>query len=149
MKYLLTSLVVICLLIGFKNANETSSQKIASNMGTKVNASSCTSECMATKKSTELTCKLTSPELQERRETVLLSLKKQIVTKKELENGYALKFPGSDNMLDELTEFIKTERTCCDFFVYGLSISGDQSEIWLHLTGPEGAKDFITLELGI
>lgn len=52
-------------------------------------------------------------------------------------------------MLDELTEFIKTERACCDFFVFGLSISGDKSEAWLKLTGPEGTKEMITSELGL
>jgi hypothetical protein len=52
-------------------------------------------------------------------------------------------------MLDELTEFIKTERECCDFFVFNLSISGDKSEAWLELTGEEGAKNFIESELGL
>jgi len=60
---------------------------------------------------------------------------------------YAFKFPGTDAMLDELTEFIKTERECCDFFTFNISISGDKSEAWLELTGLEGAKDFIKTEL--
>lgn len=54
---------------------------------------------------------------------------------------------GTDKILDQLSEFIKTERACCDFFIFGLSISGDKSEIWLELTGPKGAKDFIETEL--
>lgn len=107
----------------------------------------CSSTCKAQNKSSELTCKLTTPELQERKETVLKSLREQIIEKKELENGYSFKFPGTDKVLDELTEFIKTERTCCDFFVFGLSISGDKREAWLELTGPEGAKYFIATEL--
>lgn len=45
-------------------------------------------------------------------------------------------------------EFIKTERECCDFFIFGLSVSGDKIQIWLELTGAAGAKDFITAELG-
>lgn len=52
-------------------------------------------------------------------------------------------------MLDELIEFIKTERECCDFFTFNLSITGDKSEAWLELTGVEGAKDFVTTELGL
>ena len=107
----------------------------------------CSSTCTAENKSSELVCKLTTPELQDRKETILKSLKTKIVQKKELENGYAFKFSGTDEILDELTEFIKTERACCDFFVFGLSISGDKSEAWLELTGPEGAKDFILTEL--
>jgi hypothetical protein len=109
----------------------------------------CSSTCKAENKSNELACKLTTPELQERKETVLKSLKTKVVEKKELENGYTFKFPGTDEILDELTEFIKTERECCDFFVFTFSISGDKSEAWLELTGPEGAKDFIQTELGL
>lgn len=85
--------------------------------------------------------------MQERKLTVLASLKKQIIERKELPNGYAFRFDGSDNVLDELTEFIKTERECCSFFTFNLSVSGDKSELWLELTGVEGAKDFITQEL--
>lgn len=103
----------------------------------------------ASNKSTELTCKLTSSELQNRKITVLEKLRKQIIDKKELQNGYAFKFPGTDNLLDRLTEFVKTERTCCNFFIFTLSISGDKSEMWLELTGPKGAKNFIVTELGL
>ena len=66
-----------------------------------------------------------------------------------MENGFAFKFPGTDKVIDELTEFIKTERACCDFFVFGLSISGNKNETWLKLTGPEGTKEMITSELGL
>jgi len=110
---------------------------------------SCNSTCTAENKSSELTCKLTTPELQERKETVLKSLKSKVVQKKELENGYAFEFLGTDEILDELNEFIKTERACCDFFVFRLSISGDKSQVWLELTGTKGAKYFISTELGL
>lgn len=108
-----------------------------------------TSSTKASNQSGELSCKMSSAKLMKRKETVLKSLKQQILETKELSDGYAFKFPGSDKVIDELTEFIKTERTCCDFFIFGLSISGDKSEAWLELTGPEGAKDFITGELGL
>jgi len=70
-----------------------------------------------------------------------------MLEKRELPNGYAFKFAGTDQMVDELMEFIKTERECCPFFTFNLSISGDKSEVWLELTGVEGAKEFITAEL--
>ena len=108
-----------------------------------------TSPTKASNQSGELSCKPSTPKLTKRKETVLKSLKQQILETVELSDGYAFKFPGTDKVLDELAEFIKTERTCCDFFIFGLSISGDTSEAWLELTGPEGAKDFITGELGL
>lgn len=109
--------------------------------------STCSDNCKAKNKTSELSCKLTTPELQKRKETIIASLKKQILDKKELKDGYAFKFEGRDEVLDELIAFIKTERMCCDFFTFGLSISGDKSEVWLELTGVDGAKDFITSEL--
>ena len=82
----------------------------------------CSDDCKAKSKPGELSCKLTGPELRKRKETVLASLKTQMIEKKELKDGYAFKFPGTDRMLDELNEFIKAERECCDFFTFNLSI---------------------------
>ena len=94
-----------------------------------------------------MTCKLTSPELQKRKATVLADLRRQVLEKKELANGYAFKFKGTDAVIDQLHEFIKTERQCCGFFTFNLSIAGDQGAIWLELTGDDGVKDFIKMEL--
>ena len=104
---------------------------------------------VAKNSSTQLTCKMLPDELRIRKETVLASLKEKIIDRKELKNGYAFKFPGNDLVVDELVEFIKTERECCDFFIFNLSVSGDKTEAWLEMTGVEGAKDFITEELGL
>ena len=102
----------------------------------------CKDNCNKNKKQ-ELTCKLTSPELQQRKATVLESLRKQIIGSKESENGYSFKFKGSDKMIDELTEFAKSERQCCDFFTFNISITGDTSIVTMEITGPKEAKEFI------
>jgi len=115
---------------------------------TKKSSMLCDDDCMAKSKSGTLVCKLTTPELQKRRETVIASLNKKLIEKKELRSGFAYKFPGNDEMIDELTSFIKSERECCDFFTFNLSVSGDKSEAWLELSGPEGVKEVITTELG-
>lgn len=99
------------------------------------------------KTGTELTCKLTTPEMDERKATVLTSLRKKVLEKKELPNGYAFKFAGSDAVIHELTDFAKTERHCCDFFTFNLSISGDTSVVWFEITGPLDAKEFVVTEL--
>ena len=108
----------------------------------------CSEKCMDKNKK-EISCKLTTPKLQKRRATVIESLKSQLLEKRELKHGYAFRFPGTDKMIDELTEFIKTERECCDFFTFNLSVAGDKSEAWLELIGEEGVKDFISDELGM
>jgi hypothetical protein len=96
---------------------------------------------------TKLTCKLTTPELQQRKKTVIAELKNQVLEKIETENGFKYRFEGSDKTLDLLSSFIKTERLCCDFFVFTLTASSDIKFTWLELSGPEGTKDFITHEI--
>ena len=112
-------------------------------MNSKPVADNCGDNC----KSKDLTCKLTTPELRKRKETVIASLKSQVLDRQELANGYSYKFKGSDNLLDELNEFIKTERQCCNFFDFGVAVKGDTSTAVLTITGPEGTKIFITSEL--
>lgn len=96
-----------------------------------------------------LACTLTTPEQDDRKATVLRSLKKQIVQKKELPDGFSYRFKGTDSLIDKLCTFIKTERHCCSFFDFGLQIAGDGSTTWFTITGPEGAKEFIKTELGL
>ena len=93
-----------------------------------------------------LACKLTSAELRNRKETILASIKTKILEKKELGNGYSYRFDGTDANIEELTKFIKTERECCDFFGFSLTVNNDRTA-WFSITGKEGAKDFIKTEL--
>ena len=95
----------------------------------------------------ELVCKLTTPEMDERKKTVLASLRKQVLDKEELEDGYRFKFVGTDSMVNELTEFAKTERHCCEFFTFNLTMSGDTNALWFEITGPAGTKEIIGTEL--
>lgn len=91
-------------------------------------------------------CKLTTPELQLRKATAIKELRDILLMKKELTNGFSYEFDGSDHNIDLLCEFIKTERQCCDFFNFQLSITND-NVINFDITGAEGVKDFIRTEL--
>lgn len=106
------------------------------------------------KKSTEMdtatkpvTCKLTTPELQKRKATVIADLKALVLERKELTDGYSYKFEGSDTNLDKLNEFIKTERMCCDFFTFQVTI--EENVATLNITGPNGAKEFLKEEVDL
>lgn len=98
-------------------------------------------------RSNMLTCKLTTPELQRRKATILRGLREQLLEYHELPSGFAYRFSGSDSMIDELAAFIKTERECCPFLKFSLIIDGECTSAWLELTGPDGAKEFIRTEL--
>lgn len=149
MKNIATILTLAILTLTACNNSDKTANNKTMTADKETTTSTCSDNCKAKNKTNELSCKLTTPELQKRKETVIASFKQQILDKKELKDGYAFKFAGTDEILDELTEFIKTERICCDFFTFGLSVSGDKSEAWLELTGVDGAKDFITAEFGL
>lgn len=95
----------------------------------------------------KISCKLTTPELRQRKATVIASLKEMVLEKQELANGFRYRFDGSDQTLDLLNDFIKTERLCCDFFTFSLTVADHGSPVWLELAGPEGAKAFIENEI--
>ncbi|MGZ4086038.1 MAG: hypothetical protein ACXVPD_01150 [Bacteroidia bacterium] len=97
----------------------------------------------------EIACKLTSKELRDRKEQVLAMLKKEVREKKELPNGYAFKFDGTDAVFSRLTSFIQSERACCNFFVFTLVVADEGSAIWMNIAGPEGTKEFIQTEMGL
>jgi hypothetical protein len=94
-----------------------------------------------------LVCKLSSKEVEERKAGIITELKKEMIERKELPNGYAFKFKGDDASIDRLIAFVKSERQCCGFFNYSVSITEEYA--LLELTGPEGAKDFVTEEMGL
>lgn len=94
-----------------------------------------------------ITCKLTTPELQKRKATVIEELKTLVIGRKELTDGFSYEFEGSDQNLDKLSEFIKTERMCCDFFTFQLTVK--ENVAYLAITGPNGSKKFLKDEVGL
>ncbi len=100
------------------------------------------------KETVSVTCKLTTPELQGRKKTVIAEVKKLVVKRVETTNGVRYSFNDSDNTIDLLTNFIKTERLCCSFFEFNLVVGQSEGIVTLELTGPMGAKDFIKSEIG-
>lgn len=96
----------------------------------------------------KLSCKLTTPELQERKRTVIADLKSLLKERKEETNSVLYKFESTDKNIDLVSSFIKTERLCCDFFEFDLSVESGSEFMWLKLSGPEGVKDFIAEEIG-
>jgi len=94
-----------------------------------------------------VTCKLTTPELQKRKATVIADLKALVLERKELDNGFSYKFKGTDETLDKLNDFIKTERMCCNFFTFQITV--EEQTALLNITGPNGAKEFLKEEVDL
>jgi hypothetical protein len=88
-------------------------------------------------------CSLNGPEFQQRRNNVLLRVSKAIVETKELEDGYAYRFPSEAIWIGELANLITLERQCCSFLRFNLRLDPGAGPIWLELSGPAGTKDFL------
>lgn len=67
---------------------------------------------------------------------------------RELANGYSFRLVNDLDTLLTAAQFISLERLCCPFFDFGLDIEREGGEVWLRLTGREGAKPFIMAEIG-
>lgn len=65
--------------------------------------------------------------------------------RQDIPDGYAFRYTADQYL--RLVEFIANERLCCPFFQFVLEISPAQGPIWLRITGGEGVKDFLRLQL--
>jgi hypothetical protein len=74
----------------------------------------------------------------------LLSL---ALERRELTDGWALRLPGDDDTLLSCARWILGERRCCPFFTFSLE-SQAAGDLWMRITGPDGAKEVLRAELG-
>ena len=91
-----------------------------------------------------IACSLTDAELQERRNLVLQKLRMAVTELKELETGYAYRFPSDGEWLKELAVLVDLERQCCPFLDFAIKVESGNGPIWLEMAGPEGTKEFLT-----
>ncbi len=90
-----------------------------------------------------IACRLTAPELQQRRAGVLRKVRAAAVEVKEREDGLAYRFPSDNDLLADLLTLIQLERQCCPFLKFTLIVEAGEGPTWLELTGPLGTKEFL------
>jgi hypothetical protein len=88
-------------------------------------------------------CALNDNEFRERRNIVLQKIGHAIIEIKELKNGFGYLFLYSDDLLTELTDFVRFERKCCPFLNFKIIVESNNADIWLQMTGAQGTKDFL------
>jgi hypothetical protein len=67
---------------------------------------------------------------------------------RELSDGYEFQFPGDTATLQQLNDWIVTERLCCPFFTFDLRMGSERGAIALRLSGRKGTKEFIKADFG-
>jgi hypothetical protein len=90
-----------------------------------------------------IACSLSTAEFRARRSEILKKIVPAIIATKELEDGFAFRFPADDEWLLELTQFVIFERQCCPFLNFKLTVEANGTSVWLELTGRQGAKEFV------
>ena len=68
---------------------------------------------------------------------------------RELPDGYEFQLPAETEVIKLAAEFITLERLCCPFFKFALEIGEEGKPLSLKLTGREGVKQFMQVELGL
>ena len=66
---------------------------------------------------------------------------------RELENGFALRFPNHPNQLVQIASFIERESKCCPFLKFALEVEPSSGPVWLYISGEPGTKEFLRSEL--
>jgi hypothetical protein len=95
-----------------------------------------------------IACTLSGVARQERGEK-LARILARVEESRRLDEGLALRFPGGDPVLEELSELIRLERQCCAFLTFRLTVEPGGGPIWLELSGPSGTGAFLEAELGM
>jgi hypothetical protein len=62
---------------------------------------------------------------------------------RELADGYRFRLPTSSTVLLQVAEYVSNERLCCGFLRFQVEVEPARGPVWLQLTGPEGAKDYM------
>ncbi len=90
-----------------------------------------------------IACKLTNLEQVELKETFWHQVLSSIEEVKELDMGYAVRFPNEPGLMEKLSEFVELESQCCAFLTFDLRADPNNHAIWLKMTGADGTKKFL------
>jgi hypothetical protein len=88
-------------------------------------------------------CTLSAAEMRARGEDVVAPLFARVQHLEELPDGYRFAFPAETDGVRDLLEFILSERACCPFFTFELTMASPHQLVWLSLRGGEGVKEFV------
>jgi hypothetical protein len=66
------------------------------------------------------------------------------IERRELDEGWALRLPNTDESLLAFVRWSAAERRCCPFFTFGIERAPDPGPLWVRITGPDPAKTILT-----
>lgn len=97
----------------------------------------------------EMACRLTSPDLAKRLDDLRTGLFSQVVAVDWQPDGATFRFPQSDEMVNDLLDFVRFERQCCPFLDFSLAFAAGEPDARLTLSSmATGGETFIRQTFG-
>ena len=90
-----------------------------------------------------------SPAQKARHDELFVPFMQEKLEVKELESGYAIRYPYSLELFANMAELAALERMCCPFFDLKLDVAADADSFWFSMTGPEGVKGLMVSEMNL
>ena len=86
-------------------------------------------------------CTLSTTELQERKTTILASLRNAVLRRTRIPEGYSYEFESHSTTLQDVIRMIELERQCCRFLNF--AVTEDENIVQLEVTGQPEALAII------
>lgn len=90
-----------------------------------------------------MACKLTGPELHQRKAALQQEVFAHVIRTEEVEEGYVFYFPDEDDFLIKLVDYMLAEKKCCPFFGYQLAIEPNGAGANIKVLASPDAKAMI------
>ena len=90
-----------------------------------------------------IVCTLQPGELNARATQLLPGIVASAKARHLIENGFRFEFKPEGEVLTSIIRMIDTERQCCQFLRFQLTVEPDGGPVMLEVTGPPGSQEFL------
>jgi hypothetical protein len=94
-------------------------------------------------------CTLTPDALRAPRQGLLSHLLRQADNHEQLQEGLRLRFTPTSETLATIARAVDSERHCCRFLRFGITVEPDGGPMFLELSGPPGTREFVAALLEV
>ena len=90
-----------------------------------------------------IACALSQAELATRRNELLPGLSSRADSQETIPGGFRWSFSEAKGLLQDVVSVVEAARRCCRFLRFRRTLEPDGGPLWMEVTGPEGAQEFL------
>jgi len=90
-----------------------------------------------------IACTLTPEELRRGRDGLLPGIISRAEAHETVDGGFRFRFKSEAGLIPAIAAMMEAERRCCRFVHFQLIAEPDEGPVWLEVTGPLGASEFL------